>query len=300
MSDKLLLNFHDAVIYESDLFLLDCPTAWLNDACIHFQMTRLQHRNRKDRSDREVGGHGIVQLEDLFLDPAVISYLMHQCDENDDDFVDESFNLYQAWDLIKFNLSATESITASPSTKKLFKRVFVPINDQFNGSRETFTRPGGGSHWSLLLWTIMEPVSQMVTSSPNRDDTSATSCFFHFDSSSGYNSRAAVAVAQKLLKVLHCNLESNYGAMPVDANVKECKTPLQSNGYDCGVCVLGFTEALSYLSIDTCMSQFCQERYEATLHEYACGLSDKKCDVFASLRKQIGDDIRELISSGIS
>ena len=71
MPDRLLLNFHDAVIYESDLSLLDSPTAWLNDACIHFQMTRFQHRKQGARIDDDLEGHEVVQLEDLFLDPYV-------------------------------------------------------------------------------------------------------------------------------------------------------------------------------------------------------------------------------------
>ena len=68
-----LLNYHDAVVYPSDLALLDSPTAWLNDACINFQMTRLQHRNvcekRARKTEEECDGNIIDQLEDLFLDP---------------------------------------------------------------------------------------------------------------------------------------------------------------------------------------------------------------------------------------
>lgn len=93
--NSLLINYHDAVIYPSDLSLLDSSTAWLNDACVHFQMTRLQHRHRQsddvqtkedamtllDGHQREEKrqrvhrcGQGndephVEQLEDLFLDP---------------------------------------------------------------------------------------------------------------------------------------------------------------------------------------------------------------------------------------
>ena len=62
MPDKLLLNYHDALIYESDLSILDSPTAWLNDACINFQFTRLQHRQQGD-------GASDGRETDLFLDP---------------------------------------------------------------------------------------------------------------------------------------------------------------------------------------------------------------------------------------
>ena len=80
-----LLNYHDAIIYPSDIALLDSPTDWLNDAVINFQMTRLQHTQndecRVDDNDdidddssrgqkrQRKGDDGIVHLEDLFLDP---------------------------------------------------------------------------------------------------------------------------------------------------------------------------------------------------------------------------------------
>ena len=82
MSNKLLINYHDAVIYSSDLALLDNPTAWLNDACIHFWLTHLQkqqpqHRKqerRRWRGERNLNEPVEVkteQLQDLFLDPYV-------------------------------------------------------------------------------------------------------------------------------------------------------------------------------------------------------------------------------------
>ena len=67
-----LLNYHDAIIYPSDLALLDSPSDWLNDAVINFQMTRLQHERRKSGQKRHRDDDGEVvvnQLEDLFLDP---------------------------------------------------------------------------------------------------------------------------------------------------------------------------------------------------------------------------------------
>ena len=67
MDDKLLLNYHDAVVYESDLSILDSPTAWLNDSCIHFQMNRLQFKQQECRS---VDGSDLKGT-DLFLDPYV-------------------------------------------------------------------------------------------------------------------------------------------------------------------------------------------------------------------------------------
>ena len=71
MSDHLL-NYHDAIIYPSDLALLDSPSDWLNDAVINFQMTRLHERRKsgskkRHRDDGEVVVNQVV--EDLFLDP---------------------------------------------------------------------------------------------------------------------------------------------------------------------------------------------------------------------------------------
>ena len=88
---KPLLDYHDAVVYPADLALLDSPTAWLNDACIHFHMARLQRTRRcgapssgedgvdgdgASASDDDGGGgdgddegHRVRPLEDLYVDP---------------------------------------------------------------------------------------------------------------------------------------------------------------------------------------------------------------------------------------
>ncbi len=74
-----LFNYHDAVIYPSDLGIIDSPSAWLNDALIHFHMTRLQHRRRRGVTDEMKMGKspeermdesdGTGDAENLFLDP---------------------------------------------------------------------------------------------------------------------------------------------------------------------------------------------------------------------------------------
>ena len=78
-NNQHLLNYHDALIYPSDIALLDSPTEWLNDACINYHMTRLQHTQDERRKTADEGEvepehkrqklEGIVELEDLFLDP---------------------------------------------------------------------------------------------------------------------------------------------------------------------------------------------------------------------------------------
>ena len=254
MTNKLVLNYHDAVIYASDLSILECSTAWLNDACIHYQMTRLQHT-----FGRSEGGR---QPDLLFLDPSVVSYLIHQCDENDDNFLEQVSSLYQAWDV--------------PTKSK----IFVPINDQFNKSRVEFSRPGGGSHWSLLLWTINNCSEDL-----GRWDSN----FYHFDSSKGYNASAAIRVSEKLMKVLHCNV--SIAKTEISANVIECKTPQQNNGYDCGLFLLGFSQVLS--SNDLPSDKISKQQFEHALYQYASGTH------FASeLRKTIASDICKLLSKG--
>ena len=81
-ANNLLLNYHDAVIYKSDIALLDSPTAWLNDACINFQLKRLektQVERRRDAAPASMEERGqkrqklleehAQQLDDLFIDP---------------------------------------------------------------------------------------------------------------------------------------------------------------------------------------------------------------------------------------
>jgi hypothetical protein len=69
---NILISYHDAVIYPSDLALLDSTTDWLNDACINFQMKHLQHSQDGRRDMRKEGNDDLRRKErgtDLFLDP---------------------------------------------------------------------------------------------------------------------------------------------------------------------------------------------------------------------------------------
>jgi hypothetical protein len=107
--DQLVLNFHDAILYGSDVSLVESPSAWLNDACIHFYMTVLQQQ------------HPAV----MFVDPSVVTFLMHQCDEEDLEEFSARFD-------------------------KGREKYCVPINNG-HASSAAWKRPCGGSHWSLLL-----------------------------------------------------------------------------------------------------------------------------------------------------
>ena len=152
--DKLLLNYNDACVYSSDLSLLENSSSWLNDACINFQMTRLQKKEENDKSSKNM----------LFLDPSVISYLMHQC-QDDDEIIDLGNNLQ----LCKKNA------------------LFIPINDN-NGESFQSTMRGNGSHWSLLLVILSNSDNKVY--------------HLHFDSSKRYNCSSARIVSKKISYLL--------------------------------------------------------------------------------------------------
>ena len=80
--NELIINYHDAVIYGRDLQLFDHRTEWLNDSCIHFYFTYLQQQQRTHHlSERS--------CSILFMDPAAVSFWIHQCSDQEDinDFV---------------------------------------------------------------------------------------------------------------------------------------------------------------------------------------------------------------------
>lgn len=221
---------------------------------------------------------------------------MHQCDEDDEDFQDDVSNLYQAWGLSK--LQGQSTTTTTSLSKRKTKRIFVPINDQYAQSRSAFAIPGGGSHWSLLLWeiTIIRSVSESESAKSEHGRTYTQSMgeaeilsgYFHFDSYKGYNSSAAKAVAKKLSKVLTCTQSSIVNP---NVSVVECQTPQQNNGYDCGVFMLGFAEALA-LDDSGFGSQI---EYETALKTRFDAMGGQKR--FASgLRKSMAVVIRELAS----
>lgn len=182
----IVLNYNDAVIYGSDLALVQSRTAWLNDACINFFFELTKQRLMDNKS---------TPIE--FMDPSVVSFFVHQCIEEEEikDFVDS---------------------VSFPVTGK----IFIPVNDSMVQSTAWHTE--GGSHWSLLL----------ITKKSNREMQ-----FWHFDSmeNSG-NIRAADNIATKLGS-------SCFGIE--SPAVIQANTPLQSNGYDCGVHMLAAVQTFA-------------------------------------------------------
>mmetsp|Transcript_14761 Transcript_14761/g.27765 ORF Transcript_14761/g.27765 Transcript_14761/m.27765 type:complete len:266 (+) Transcript_14761:4137-4934(+) len=210
MPNNLILNYHDACIYESDLNLL-LKNEWLNDACINYGMTRLS----TCLEDKCTNGHGHDSpLIMKFLDPSVISYFMFQLTPHDPDDIEEFSGLCLSWGF------AEASETSIPTI------LLLPINDHH--SQQGVSYKSGcynGYHWSLM----------MVVKIQNRV------YYLHFDSSPGYNCLAAEAVSRRITYMI---LQNGCGSMQLDQPILECKVPKQMNGYDCGIHVLITAEIL--------------------------------------------------------
>jgi Ulp1 family protease len=145
-----VLNFNDAVIYGSDLTLVQSRTAWLNDACINFFVECIK---------AQVSSRGGRNLQ--YMDPAVVSFFVHQCINQDE--IEEFVSGLQF---------------QSPC------KIFIPINDSMVESSSWQSR--GGNHWSLLV--VARPSEASIS-------------FWHFDSikHSG-NMAAADTITRKLAR----------------------------------------------------------------------------------------------------
>ena len=210
MADELIVNYYDACIYNRDLSLIESPTEWLNSACIHFYTTFLQRQQVEQ----------FPETNTFFIDPSVISFLMHQCHDDEE--------------LKEFADGSCGSFTKAESTEGL--RLVVPINDHFLASPHDWAVPSAGMHWSLLV------LAYHCCSSNNGGGKSKeiTTSALHLDSAGG-NLPAAQLVAQKIQTSL-CRVASH--ATQSHVPVVECKVPKQQNGSDCGIHVLAASEAI--------------------------------------------------------
>jgi len=290
MSNRQILNYHDAVLYQSDLNILLHPQQWLNDACIHFALTRL---------DQQLQQQGQAQNQSQeackckFLDPSVLSFFMHQWDEEKDG--DE--------DVLGLKLH-DKNTTANTSTTSRNVLFFLPINDNYISHQ--WKTPGGGTHWSLLL---------LIASYTNKNDnplpqgqSPCSTSFWHFDSSRGSgNQRAATAVAEKLQRVLRQwrvlaakndkDGEENRDDVGVSAVVQECTVPQQQNGYDCGLHTLATAEALAkaIVVLGSCTNGNANKESLEIIVQQAMTASSSAC---TKLRKQMAEDIQQLMNHG--
>jgi sentrin-specific protease 8 len=159
--DTLLLNYHDAVIYQRDLRLV-VEDEWLNDSIMHFYLEYLQQRELASSNDLNVLGI------DYFMDPSVVSFFMQQCVDQKD---------------------IEEFVAAAPFPKEN-GRIFIAVNDQMSPSAdwmndETPSNSARGMHWSLLLITVRSSSAKVVEA-------------YHFDSHGDSNFAVASEIARKI------------------------------------------------------------------------------------------------------
>ena len=279
----MILNYHDAVLYKSDLAILQSPSQWLNDACIHFFLTRLsqQYSSKESDSDSSVQRNQQQQCVFKFIDPSVLSFFMHQWDADEDG--DE--------DVLGLIIKRQDQRASAAA-------LFLPINDNYIS--HSWTTTGGGTHWSLLLVTISYNTISSSTAEAELSPMPAAIHFWHFDSSAGSNQKAAKAVANKIQKVISGWMKKiNNEKLGQDAMFppfRECNAPQQSNGFDCGLHTLATAEALATgLAInDPAQTNPSKERLEQIVKK-AVATTPSFCQ---KLRTRIVKDVELLVKSG--
>lgn len=222
--DDLVVNFHDACVYGRDLALFESPCGWLNDACINFVMTDLQvtHDDAHDNAKQKKKEKTVTTT--LFLDPAVVAFLMHQC-HDEDDFAD-------------FSRGCRGFVGIT--------RLVIPINDTLTS--RNWAIPGKGSHWSLLLL-------ERGVDGPRG---------YHFDSvSQSGNLCVAQAVANKVCLASGGVFSSSSETKMI--KVQACRTPVQRNGYDCGIHVVAAARVIAGVGASMCTGNAIPDVYEAEL-----------------------------------
>ncbi len=295
-SKSFIINYHDACIYEKDLNLLISQTEWLNDACINYQMKRLEYyrecldgEGNSDSGSSYMRNSNHIKVSHVeFVDPSIVSYLMHQLVDDDD--TDEMIGLVESWGLQDRDQQLNLIFT------------IIPINDNNSGSLYHSSSFGGsGNHWSLLIAIKIHISNELM--------------FFHFDSSQGYNTATALAVSNKIQYMYSLNHNQDESDKRTTtkkqkkeekARVVECNIPQQKNGHDCGIHtlfhaqILGmmefitFDDALRDISInnmrDILSNQFQQRINTCLLNDYHNNVND----MTKSLRRAICQDIQNL------
>jgi sentrin-specific protease 8 len=304
----LIINYHDAVIYGSDLKLLKNRTEWLNDSCIHFFFVLLQQRQRQSEQEREreqkdkekkegKGTSSSSSSSFLFMDPSVVSYWMHQCTDQDDikDFVNNT------------NFPKPKGRNGNGGGGV----IFIAVNDDMALSSNGWQIPNSGSHWSLLL--IIVGCGDDNNNNNDDDDSEvghSSLRFLHFDSiRNSRNIRAAEDIAKKIMLHVYSD-DNNKRKRDSDSNsdkpkVIQVETPQQLNGYDCGVHVLGAAKILSsttaslifysnnYNNSDS-MNSSRLNSLEESLRQ---GVGNNSFDFCSKLRDEISSEILRLSSS---
>ena len=316
----LIINYHDAVIYGSDLKLLKNRTEWLNDSCIHFFFVLLQQRHREQEQEREREQKETLLSSSssssfLFMDPSVVSYWMHQCTDQDDieDFVNNT----------NFPKSKGRNGNGGGGGGGV---IFIAVNDDMALSSNGWQIPNSGSHWSLLLIIVGcgdDNKNNNNNNDEDEDDSEVSHirsfCFLHFDSiRNSRNIRAANDIAKKIMLHVYSD-DNNKRKRDSDSDssnndkpkVIQVETPQQRNGYDCGVHVLGAAKILSSSSTTTSLTIYSNNdnnnsdsmnsvRLNSLEESLQQGVGNNSFDFCTKLRDEISSEILHLSSSASS
>ncbi|XP_048510686.1 sentrin-specific protease 8 [Athalia rosae] len=155
--------------------------------------------------------------------------------------------------LLKLTQSSDWEALLDPINAKSSSFIFFPLNNC--DSRES----GGGTHWSLLVYSQVE-----------------NKCF-HFDSCQGLNAAAAKNFTQKTLDYFCTKGSDSY---------HEINCPQQDNGYDCGLYVLCFTDSIVEHTMQQSKMNNCQFRNVGVL------VNDKRknlLEMISYLKKHTSD-----------
>jgi sentrin-specific protease 8 len=131
--------------------------------------------------------------------------------------------------------------------------IFLPINDNREQSTE------GGSHWSLLLVSLIDKVA------------------FHYDSMDGANNSEAFSATKRLANILGTPLQFHH--------LSEC--PQQENGSDCGifVCII-----MRHLLVKRLLAVNAAEKISMSMAHKAVdshGARKEMLKIIDSLRKEV-------------
>jgi sentrin-specific protease 8 len=257
----LIISYHDAVIYGSDLKLLEQRTQWLNDSCIHFYFTWLTQQRQQRHLPSSLPPSSLY-----FMDPSVVSFWMHQCCDEEDinDFV--------------------SSVPFPKRQKSSRGRIFVAVNDNMSAA-SNWQIPKSGNHWSLLVIDVTGDEDDEVQ-------------YWHFDSvSSSGNLRAAEDIAQKFRA--HVYPSGKAKSSETNLTVTSAETPQQENGYDCGVHVLGAAKVFSNLTDADSIGESSMNSLKVLENSLKTAIGNNPSEFCGNLRTEIASEIQRLRRGGM-
>lgn len=180
----------DVKIYPEDVATLE-PGCWLNDAVLAYLLEAFRCR--------QGGQQRLVILEPTTAFTVIMVAHPGQLREM---------------------LGVSRAKDAVPLTQELLDAdiVIMPLSNN-----EDAAEPGGGSHWSLLVF--------------RRRGADGKPRFEHYDSCNDANAPSARSLMAAILPLLFA-----AGAQPPRTQLMRMTTPQQANGSDCGVYALAISE----------------------------------------------------------